>query len=92
MRDERIYQMNESNFRRVMLLLRQFEFLNTRQLAFEQILSSGWKMRLIALFSFESFIRLVDNRQKELLAACKEEEKKARMMPKIIAVSGNGHG
>lgn len=89
MRDNKIYQMNESNFRRVLLLFRQFEFLNTRQLAFEQVLSTRMNM-LKAIWNPEWFRGEVDSRQKELLAACKEEEKKARMQTKIIAVAGNG--
>lgn len=49
MRDERIYQMHETNVRRVLLLLSQFEFLQTKIQAYEEMFDTPW-LRLMAIF------------------------------------------
>lgn len=90
MRDEKIYQMQEAHVRRVFLLFRQYEFLNTRNMAIQQVLSDRWSF-LRAIWDPKWFWRLVDARQIELLAKCKEEERKAAEKPRILAV-GNGLG
>ena len=91
MRDDVIYRMHEANVRRVFMLLSQFEFLNTRQIAFEQILSSRMA-RFRAIWDYEWLRRAVDNRQKELLSACKRQLEAAKEKPVIrpISVVGNG--
>jgi hypothetical protein len=84
--------MHEANVRRTLLLLSQFEFLQTKMEAYEYVLSTRTG-RALAFFNWCSFRRVVDNRQLELLAKRKESFQKAAMMPKIVAVSGNGaHG
>lgn len=91
MRDDCIYQMHEANVRRVLLLLQQFEFLQTKIQAYEEILATP-RARLKALFNPGWAKRVVDNRQLELLAERKAAFEKAQAMPKILAVTGNGHG
>lgn len=87
MRDDKIYQMHEANVRRVLLLLSQFEFLQTKIQAYEEILSST-RARIRAIFSPEITNRMVENRQLELLAERKRAFEKASAMPKIIAANG----
>jgi hypothetical protein len=92
MRDERIYQMHEANVRRTLLLLSQFEFLQTKIQAYEEVLSTPW-LSVQAIFNPAWARRVVDNRQLELLAQRKEAFQKASMMSKIVSVAGNGaHG
>ena len=83
--------MHEANVRRTLLLLSQFEFLQTKIQAYEEILSTPW-YRIKAIFNPAWARRVVDNRQLELLAKRKEAFKKASMTPKIIAVAGNVNG
>lgn len=90
MRDDQISAMHTANYRRIELLLRQFEFVQTRQVAYEETLNTTWK-RIKAIFAPDWAKRMVDNRQLELLAKCKEEMRKAQMTPKLVAVT-NGQG
>lgn len=78
MRDDSIMRMHEANVRRVMLLLRQFEFLETKIRAYEYILSDRWSI-LKAIWNPIWMKRCVDNKQKELLSERK------RMMDEVIA-------
>ena len=93
MRDDQINRMHEANFRRVMLLLKQFEFLETRNRAYEEVLSTRWA-RIMAIWDPEWLKRAVDNRQKELLAECarKFEAAKTKQLIQPISVLGNGIG
>lgn len=86
MRDDRIYQMHEANVKRVMLLLRQLEFLQTRQRAYEEILATPWS-RIKAIFDPAGLKRLVDNRQKELLAKADREMTEAMAKPVVKPVT-----
>jgi hypothetical protein len=83
MRDDRIYEMHEANGRRTMLLLQQFEFLDTRMLAYEDVLSS-WKSKFRALFDQKWLKRAVDQRQASLLATRKKAMQDAAMKPRIL--------
>jgi hypothetical protein len=92
MRDQDFIQMQEANARRAALILSQFEFLNTRQLAYEQITSTRWGVFLM-WWNPEVFKNLVDNRQRELLAACKKERQRAEQaIIRPMNVAGNGNG
>lgn len=83
--------MHESNVRRTLLLLSQFEFLQTKVQAYEEILCTPW-LRIKAIFNPAWMRRVVDNRQLELLAKRTEAFQKASAMPKIVAVGANGNG
>lgn len=82
--------MHEENYRRVALLLKQFEFVQTRLEAYERVLDTPWK-RLKALFRPRWAKRLVDNKQMDLLGKRREWMNKAQKMSTIIT-AGNGHG
>lgn len=88
MRDDSIFRMHETNVRRVMLLLRQFEYLQTRMQAFEQILSSRWAI-LRAMINPMWLQRVVNNRQQELLSKAKQDMERAMAKP-IIKTTTNG--
>lgn len=91
MRDERIYQMQEANARRCMLLLKQFEFVQTKIQAYEEILSTPWA-RFMAIISPSKMHRRIDNRQIELLAECKKKYERAAASappkPSILVPAG----
>lgn len=91
-RDTRIYQMQEMNVKRVMLLLRQFEFLQTKIQAYEEIIEGSLWDRFMSLIDWEGFRRRVDNRQKELLAERDRQFEQAMAKPVIkpVVVVGNG--
>lgn len=83
MRDDRIYEMHEASAKRTMLLLQQFEFLDTRMIAYEDVLSS-WKSKLRALFNQKWLKDAVDKRQSILLIERKKAMREAAMKPKIL--------
>ncbi len=91
MRDDRIYQMHEANVRRVLLLLQQFEFIQTKIQAYEEVFSSPWN-RIKAIFKPEWAKSVVDNRQLELLAKRKEAFQKAQTAIKPVVMTGVGRG
>lgn len=89
MRDETIKRMHEANLGREMLLLRQFEFLNTRQLAYEEVLSSRMAI-LRAIWNPGWLKSRVDLKQSQLLEECRramEAAKAVKVVPKIIRPS-----
>jgi hypothetical protein len=91
-RDDQIHRMHEMSVRREVLLLRQFEFLQTRMTAFENVLSTPWHM-IKAVFNPAWLYRMVDIRQKELLAEADKKFKEAQAKPVIKPVlvkNGNG--
>lgn len=92
MRDDKIYQMHEANVRRTLLLLSQLEFVQTKIQAYEEVMSST-KSRILAIFKPEWARRVVDNRQKELLAERKRlfeeaSQKAAVAMPRLVRANG----
>lgn len=91
MRDNVIMHMQESNARRSMMLLKQFEFLNTRQLAYESVLSTRWAM-FKAILDPLWLKREVDAQQLLLLSECKKQMEGAKAKPVITPVRVNGNG
>jgi hypothetical protein len=85
MRDQQVYEMHEATARRSMLILRQFEVLNTRQLSIEHVLRTGLG-RLYFLFNPSWFWRSVDAHQQVLLAECRRQLEKVMEQPKITVV------
>lgn len=67
-RDERIFAMQEANARRSMLLLRQYEFMITRNEAYESILLTSRRNIIKAILNPAWLKRAVDIKQRELLA------------------------
>jgi hypothetical protein len=70
MRDFRVFQMQEANAKRTALLLGQFQFIKTRQEAFERVLKASNVMDRIRWAFFPShFLQVVDGVQRNLLDA-----------------------
>lgn len=83
--------MHEANVRRTLLLLQQFEFLQTKIQAYEEILSTRWE-RIKAVIDPETARRRIDNRQTELLAERKRQFEAAQKKPVIKPVLVGAHG
>jgi hypothetical protein len=91
MRDDKIMSLHTSNTRRVMLLLRQVEFLETRIAAYESILSTFRGIAFSILMP--SWLRRgVDLKQKELLSDRDKKMREALEKPVIKPVFVNGNG
>ena len=89
MRDSQAYQMHEANARRIGLLLRQFEFIQTRQEAFERVINvSGFLDRLRWMMWPSDFWKVVDAVQINLLNDRKRKMAEAAAKPKIEVVQG----
>lgn len=96
MRDESIFEMQKQQARRVAIIYRQLQFLDSRMLAYEKVLSSTWN-KLRALFSRKWMMAQVEKEQLEILrihdeqikeASEKAQEEKAK--PKLTIVGANG--
>lgn len=90
MRDASILKMHEANGRRSALLLEQFEFLQTRQEAFESVLkASSFGRRLKWLLWPDRLLRVVDAVQRVLLDQHRRayaEAAEAAAKPKVVGV------
>lgn len=83
MRDNLIYAQHEANARRNALLFEQFEFLNTRQEAFERVIrTSTLRNRLLFMFKPTVFFQVVDAVQRSMLQANIEKLNAIRNDPK----------
>lgn len=87
MRDDQIFKMHDMNVKRDALMLRQFEFLNTRIMAYEQVLSTTSGI-LKAIWDPRWLKREVDLRQTDLLAQAQRTREavveKHKAAPQII--------
>jgi hypothetical protein len=83
MRDSQIHAMSEASTRRFMLLIQQFEFLDTRMMAYEDVLSTTMG-KIRACISPGWLKTEVDYRQSKLLAQRKEQMRAAMSKPKIL--------
>lgn len=100
MRDGQVYKMQEANARRAAMLFGQWEFLETRQRAFEVVFkaSAFWE-RVGFIINPMSFIKAVDAKQIEFLedgrrkaqAAAERVREEARK-PKLTIISASGNG
>lgn len=92
MRDDQVMRLHASSVKREMLLLEQFEFLSTRQVAMEEILFNR-KMLLKAILNPTWAKRVIDNRQIELLTKAKQQREAAKnkTIIKPVLAGGNGH-
>lgn len=84
--------MQEANARRSALLLHQFEFLQTRQHAYEQVMmewANSWRgfglLKLV--FAWPEFVREWDQRQKDLMAEAKRRMDEAQQKTKINPIT-----
>lgn len=92
MRDAVVYSMHMANAKRDALILKQFEFLMTRQQAFEHVLfTQGLKGLMKLVRKPAEFKVLVDETQKELLRRSQALAEAAKKKPKITVVGANGH-
>jgi hypothetical protein len=82
MRDQEIYDMHDATARRSMLILKQFEVLNTRQLSVEHVLNTGLG-RLYFLFIPSWFWSAVDAHQKALLVECRKKLDEVLQAPRL---------
>lgn len=88
MRDGAIVGMQQANARRSALLLGQFEFLQTRQEAFERVISvSKWHDRVRWIFQPDLMLRVVDAVQLNLIEQGKKKLAEAASKPQIKVVS-----
>lgn len=89
MRDSKFLEMHRANAMRNGLLLGQFEFLKTRQEAFEGVLlRASLKDRVVFLLWPETLIAAVDGIQAYLLQESKRKLDEAAKKPSIEVVHG----
>jgi hypothetical protein len=87
MRDGQIFAMHQSAAKRDGLLLAQFHFLKTRELAATNLIKfSTLKQRLTWLLNPLSFLDALDGEQKKLLAVAAEQMQTATEKSKIKIV------
>lgn len=87
MREREIYQLQANAAKRASLLLAQFEFLQTRQEAFERVISvSKWHDRVKWIFKPDAMLAVVDAVQINLMNANKKKLAEAAAKPKIDIV------
>ncbi len=87
MRDGSIVAMQNANAKRSALLLGQFEFLQTRQEAFERVISvSKWYDRVKWIFKPDLLLAVVDAVQMNLIQQNKRKLDEAAAKPKIDIV------
>lgn len=91
MRDDQVFKMQEINVRRSMILLKQYEFCETRLKAMEDVMCEKWAL-LKALWNPKAFWQRVDRRQLQRISEAEEKFKKAMEKPVIkpVTVVGNG--
>lgn len=89
MRDAHIMAMQEANSRRNGLVLAQFEFLKTRQEAFELVLRvSTWRDRLKWALAPAFLLAAVDAAQQVLLEKARHDLEAASAKARIAVVPG----
>lgn len=87
MREREQYQMAAKAAKRASLLLAQHEFLQTRQEAFERVISvSRWHDRVKWIFKPDAMLAVVDAVQINLMNANKRKLAEAAAKPKIQVV------
>lgn len=87
MKEQTIFKMQEANARRSLLILQQFEFLQTKIQAYEEILSTC-RTRIGFVLWPDLYKRIIDNRQTELL----DERKRAFEKASKAIVPAGRHG
>lgn len=85
MRDDQVMRMQEINVRRSMILLKQYEYCETRLKAMQDVMCEPWAL-VKALWNPDLFWKRVDNRQLERIAEAEEKFKKAMEKPVIKPV------
>lgn len=81
--------MQEINVRRSMLLLKQYEFITSRQQAFEEFAKKPWNL-IRGLFKPEWMFRCIDNRQREIISEMNSKMDEAMAKPVIKKVIAHG--
>lgn len=87
MRDAAIYEMHQAGAVRSALLFNQFEFLMTRQQAYEAVTSSRWLM-LRAFLSPKWLKRTLDATQARLIQQSREKMREIQAKPKLAVPAG----
>ena len=98
MRDGQIISMQQVNARRDALILRQWEFLETRQRAFESVVrNAGFWAKVRYFFNTPSFLNKVDSVQMALLQEAKrmadaaaQRVREQGQKPRLTIVGANG--
>ena len=93
MREYEIRSMPAANAKRNALMLSQWEFMNTRMMAFENVLkSSGFWNRVIYFLRPLAFLDAVDALNMALLEEGKRKAQEAATKPRLTVVGANGKG
>jgi len=92
MREAEIRAQHFANAKRNALLFSQFEFLNTRGIAFEALIKSSTLWQRIRWFlNPGSFLSSVDAVQARIMAEEQKKRKEAEAKPKLTIVGANGN-